>query len=290
MQKEMILPQQALHGLTSAQADAPVFHWAHANGFCAKTYTTLLTPLEAHAHVYAWDARGHGETDLPADPATHKDWQVYKDDLIAVLEQLVARHQRPVYLGGHSMGGTTSLMAAAERPDLVAGLIFVDLVIFPDYFIRFDKLLSRLTGKSYQDIFVQPALRRRRVFASAEAMYDRYHGRGTFRTWQDAFLRDYVAHATQPDPDGLRLRCEPEWEAANFAAHNRRPYDDLKKLTSPFVLLKGEKGSTTRHPGAFRRHRFCRHYEEIPGSTHMLPMEFPQQVRDAVLDWLMVSA
>ncbi|MGC6512610.1 MAG: alpha/beta fold hydrolase [Parvibaculales bacterium] len=290
MQKEMLVPHQAVHSLPAMPSEAPVFHWAHANGFCARTYTTLLAPLRDHAHVYAWDARGHGETELPADPAAHRNWQVYKHDLIAVLEQLVARHQKPVYIGGHSMGGTTSLMAAAERPDLVAGLLFVDPVIFPDYFMTVDKYLSRFTGKSFQDMFVKPALRRRRVFASAEAMYERYRGRGTFRSWQDAFLRDYVAYATRPVAEGLRLRCEPEWEAANFAARNRRPFDDLKKLSSPFVVLKGETGSTTRHPGAFKRHGFCLHYEEIPGSTHMLPMEFPDRVRAVVLEKLMVSA
>ena len=289
MQKEFIVPQQALHSLMASRADAPVFHWAHANGFCGKTYSTLLAPLKERAHVYAWDARGHGETELTADPSAHKDWQTYKDDLIAVLERLVTRHQKPVFLGGHSMGGTTSLMAAAERPDLVAGLVFVDLVIFPDYYIKLDRLQSLVTGKSSKDFFVKPALRRRRIFASAQEMYDRYHGRGTFRTWQDVFLHDYIAHATRPVAEGLRLRCEPEWEAANFAAQNPRPFSYLKKLRCPFALLKGEKGSTTRHPGMFERHDYCRHYEEIPGSTHMLPMEFPQKVRDAVVN-LLVSA
>ena len=164
-------------------------------------------------------------------------------------------------------------MAAAERPDLVAGLIFVDLVIFPDYFIRFDKLLSRLTGKSYQDIFVQRLAAAPGV-CSAEAMKRPLSRQGTFRTWQDAFLRDYVAHATQRIPMGFVCGVN-----RNGKPRILPPITDghtmTWKINLSFVLLKGEKGSTTRHPGASGGTAFAATMKKSPGAPTCCRWSFP---------------
>ncbi len=289
MQTEIILSKQALHFLPAPEADMPVFHWAHANGYSGKTYSSLLAPLQNQMHVYAWDARGHGQSTLEADPQAHDSWHIYCDDLIKVLERLVERHKKPIFLGGHSMGATISLMLAAQRPDLLAGLIFVDPVSFPAYFLIMDKVLLRLTGKSSKTAYVDAALKRRRVFDSAEEMFQRYHGRAVFKTWQDAFLTDYIKYASQPCAQGLMLSCDPKWEAANFAAQKNRSHKHLKKLKSPFVFLKGEKNSTAIHSRTFKRHPYCQHYEVIRASTHFLPMEHPEQVRAAILNRLMTG-
>ncbi len=86
----------------------PPLHFAHANGFNGLTYRALLAPLAPYFHIRAWDARGHGMTTLPADSAAHKDWYIYRDDLIAFTERFAEDAGRPVLLAGHSMGGTAS--------------------------------------------------------------------------------------------------------------------------------------------------------------------------------------
>ena len=43
--------------------DAPILHWAHANGFNGQTYDRLLRKLTDRFNVYAWDAPGYGMTD-----------------------------------------------------------------------------------------------------------------------------------------------------------------------------------------------------------------------------------
>mgnify|MGYP002821419872 CR=1 FL=1 len=70
--------------------DGPPLHFAHANGFNGLTYRRLLAPLTRAFRITAWDARGHGRSQLPADPGTHSNWLVYRDDLIAYLETVVA--------------------------------------------------------------------------------------------------------------------------------------------------------------------------------------------------------
>ena len=43
--------------------DAPILHWAHANGFNGQTYNRLLRKLTRDFNVYAWDAPGYGMTE-----------------------------------------------------------------------------------------------------------------------------------------------------------------------------------------------------------------------------------
>ena len=120
-------------------------HFAHANGFNGQTYSRILSGLSDRFHIRAWDARGHGATTLPADPAQHRNWYVYRDDLIAMIEPFVKATGRKVILAGHSMGGTASVMAAAARPDLVRGLVLADPVMFPSR-ARYIRLLSQWLG------------------------------------------------------------------------------------------------------------------------------------------------
>jgi pimeloyl-ACP methyl ester carboxylesterase len=90
--------------------------FAHANGFNARTYRSLLQPLAASLRILAVDLRGHGATTLPTEIEGRNGWTEFRDDLLALLE---AEAADPVVLAGHSMGGTTSLLAAAVRPGAV---------------------------------------------------------------------------------------------------------------------------------------------------------------------------
>lgn len=63
----------------------------------------------------AYDLRGHGETTVGAPQGTLEQ---LGEDLVGLLEQL-----GPAVVVGFSLGGTIALWAAAERPDLVRGLV-----------------------------------------------------------------------------------------------------------------------------------------------------------------------
>ncbi len=256
-------------------------HFAHANGFNGATYKQLLGPLADQFHIRAWDARGHGHTTLPADPAKHRNWYVYRDDLIAMAEDFHAATGRKVILMGHSMGGAASVMAASERPDLVRGLVLIDPVMTPPMF-RYMMALWRLTGRKGGPMsLADGAERRRAVFESRDTAVERYFGRGAFRTWPRAFLADYIEGGTRIREDGqAELLCAPAWEAANFRAHGHNINRAVAKLSVPFALLYAAEGSTCRapFPTLMRARDRKAHVAEVPGSTHFLPMEFPDVV------------
>ena len=89
-------------------------------GDLRSTWRELTGPLVAAGYlVAATDLRGHGDSDptftVHGDVATGQD-------VLALVEHL---NRGPAVLVGNSMGASAAAWAAAERPDLVAGLVLV---------------------------------------------------------------------------------------------------------------------------------------------------------------------
>jgi len=91
-------------------ASTPLLIFSHANGFNASTYRSLLSPLAGEFRIIAWDMRGHGLTTLPLNKNGVRGWQIFRDDLLRFIERLEIR---PSVLAGHSLGATSTALAAA---------------------------------------------------------------------------------------------------------------------------------------------------------------------------------
>ncbi len=245
--------------------------FSHANGFNARTYRTILAPLSAELRVLAFDMRGHGGTELPAEVAGREGWTLFRDDLIALL---VAEVAGPVVLAGHSMGATVSLLAAAAAPDRVKALALFDPVIFD---------AAMLTPSVQGDgPLVAGALRRRAIFPSRAAAVEAYRGRGAFLTWSEDQLADYVAAGFRDLPDGqVILACAPEWEASSYRLHAYDPWAAFAQARCPVRILKAVTGSTAWLDERLEEIEPAGRVtvETVPGTTHFLPMERPDLVR-----------
>lgn len=254
---------------------APDLVFVHANGFNARAYRTILAPLAADLRILAIDQRGHGATTLATDrPRT--SWLDLKDDLLAFLDAMrIGR----VALAGHSMGATASLLAAAEAPERVRALALLDPVIRPPG----PASVSRDAMEASP--MIAGARRRRRSFSSRGAAAMGYHGRGAFRTWTDAQLTDYVAAGLRDMPDGtVELACTPEWEVSNYLNQDHDSWGAFARSLCPIHILRAEVDSPGRIDGhtdqltATGRIRI----DTVPGTTHFLPMERPELVREAI--------
>ena len=256
--------------------------FVHANGFNAQTYRTLLSPLAAGLRILAIDQRGHGATTLPADPKGRRSWRDLRDDLVGLLEVLDGP---PVVLAGHSMGGTVSLLAAAERPERVKGLLLLDPVIMP-WLANLYAKAPWTSGRGFMQLpIAQAALKRRAVFDNREAVFAGYKGRGAFKTWPETMLADYVAGGVVDAPDGkVRLACAPAWEASNYAAQAHDPWRAIRRVSAPVKILKAQKHSTCRAGDGFARRGRNVRIETVEGTSHFLPMERPDLVRDALFE------
>ena len=258
----------------------PTLHWAHATGFHGRLYRPLLDELATDVNVLAWDMRGHGASAGAANFSTFRGWETYYRDMTALLDSL----DEPVWLAGHSIGATTSIMAAARRPDKVLGLILAEPVIMdPGQGLRL--WLAKLLRQSHRLSLAAGAARRRRVFDSHAAALDNYRGRGGFKTWPDAWLEAYIQHAFLPQDDQVRLACAPEWESTTFAHTEHNPWPGIRQLRCPVIALAAERGSTFS-PAAQKRLQTLLPSADVrvlEGTTHFLPMEQKEAVRDAIL-------
>lgn len=276
-----------LHRWENPNAPAPKALFLHANGFSGFTYNDLLSRVAAHNTVLAIDLRGHGQTNLPANPADLQDWQVYTDDVIAVIEALDL--SQPITISGHSMGGAIALYSAAQRPDLAASAIVIEPVLFPRGLAAIQRWLEKRTPW-FEFPLAAGAQRRRAQFASRDAMFQSYRGRGAFKTWPDDILWDYIDGSTADNDDGtVRLACAPAWEANNFRTFGFPVSSVFSRLTGPVRILYADgDGSTT--PKRIANHIRTRYknveVECIAGAGHFLPMQKPERMADEIGDWL----
>jgi len=309
-------------GLNFGRAHGPIdVAFLHATGFCALAYRRLLEPLGPQFRVVALDLRGHGHTTLPARPAKLAHWYGYAQDVIGALRQIAGREPsgpgdlswpgRPSgpgeppgpdqppgprkpgarsepavrLLAGHSLGGTVALLALAADPALAGSLLMIDPAMVPPR-IRGLLMLPFAPQMLRRRLpIARSAARRRSQFPALEEVLASYRGRGAFRTWLPGFLEDYVEDAFARRPDGsVTLRCAPDWESATFAAHRHDLRGALRALRVPARLLLAERESTAaRMLGVIRECAPALDVEVVPGSTHFLPMEQPERVREAMV-------
>jgi pimeloyl-ACP methyl ester carboxylesterase len=254
----------------------------HANGFNALAYRRILAPLAADFRILALDQRGHGASTLANVTEGRIDWSDFSDDLVALLH---AEEVNEAVLSGHSMGGATVLTAAARAPGRAGRLVLFDPVIMSR------ERLSPAVQAGPHSGLIEGARRRRAEFSSRDAALKAYLGRGGFRSWPDDMVADYVEGGFRDLPGGgVRLACEPAWEASTFEAQANDPWSAFAAVACPVEILKAERDSTCRTDAdeaalvASGRVRI----DTIVGTSHFLPMERPelatQTLRRALLD------
>ena len=271
-------------GQTSAIAFGPEgppdLVFLHATGFNALAYRSLLEPLGQRFRIIALDQRGHGRSQLPAEPAALRSWDDYVRDFLTVAEPLWGQAPPPV-IAGHSMGGAVAAMAAARRPGLADRLVLFDPVMPPDG-LRLRLLPLVPQARRIARIPIAAAAQRRRDrFPSRAAAQDSYRGRGAFATWQGAFLNDYVEDGFKDtDAGDVALSCAPGWEAATFAGVRGGVAAALKAIACPVEILLAARGSAVRIDAEhLRQLKPDLRVETVSGTSHFLPMEVPTVAR-----------
>jgi pimeloyl-ACP methyl ester carboxylesterase len=264
-----------------AEKPTPDIVFLHATGFNAHTYRALLEPLGERFSVLALDARGHGLTTLPARMWGYTSWRRHRDDLIAVLEHFTA----PVTLAGHSMGATVSLLTAGKRTDMVAGLALIEPVILNASGYASFQLPGAPLWMRMSMPLARGAAARRARFESREAAVAALTGRGVFKAFPEEVIADYVADGLIEDgKGGFKLACAPKYEAATYCAQRHDPWEALRRVTDPMVLLRAEHNSTISEAAM---HRVAAikpdaRVATVEGAGHMLPMERPDRARAAI--------
>jgi pimeloyl-ACP methyl ester carboxylesterase len=248
----------------------PAVLFAHATGFHARCWDQVVANLPGY-RCLALDMRGHGRSEKPAPPYP---WRQFGEDVAAVARAIGLAGAVGV---GHSKGGYAVTYAAAKEPSVFASLLLVDPVILPRNIERQPR-----EGEHF-------AVRRRNEWASPDEMFQRFHDRPPFKSWQPAVLRDYCEYGPLPNPDGpgYVLACPPEMEAATYAGaiDSHDIYAEIDRVICPVRVLRAKQ----RDPGAMgmggspTAPDLATHFARgedvyLPQYSHYMPMEAPELI------------
>jgi N-formylmaleamate deformylase len=240
-----------LHVTRTGGSKPPVvlLHGLMTNGRC---WTGLARALEDEYDVIMPDARGHGQSDVPADGYRY---EAHAADIVGLLQGLKLS---AAFLLGHSMGGMTAAVVASRRPDLLRGLILAD------------------------PTFLSPQVQRE-VWASDVA--------GQHRKMLELSLAEVVADARARHPtrsaETLELLARARLQTSLRAFEVLRPLNPdyrqlMSRLAIPSLLLVGDKGVVSAAAAELQHLVPALQVEQIRDAGHALHLDQPEDFAAAV--------
>jgi pimeloyl-ACP methyl ester carboxylesterase len=239
----------------------PALVFTHYWGGSAGTWDEVVRRLPPEQATVRFDQRGWGTSrDLPGP----YDLGQLADDVLRVVEECVVG---PFVLVGHSMGGKVGQLLAARQPAGLAGMVLVapaPPLPAPIVTVEYRQRLSHA--------YDSPA-------AVREALDHALTSVVLPRPVRDAVVRDSLAADA-----GART----EWPLRGIAQDITA---EVRRVETPVVVLAGER-DVVEPPEVLREcllpHLPHATMRTVPGAGHLLPLEAPDAVADALTDFLAV--
>ena len=192
-------------------------------GQSAHVFRALAPELGAGFRCVAVTPRAHGESDTPEAGYTLAG---FAGDVAAVMEALEIGRAAIV---GHSFGGAVATRLAADHPDRVAAIVYVDSLT--DY---------RGVGHiQYRNPARPPVLKPGADDAAERAWHRTY----VYGLWNDALEADWRARPATPQARAHRRELLAE--LMDVAVHSREPFPALR---CPALALMAAETVETQFP------------------------------------------
>ena len=237
-------------------------------------------------------------------PEELRSWHPLSDDLLqflassapaAPLSASASQATARVIGVGHSIGAIVTLRAALRDPGKFHALVLIDPVLFVPSFMLLWKMMILLGLADRLHPLIPGARKRRRTFDNLEKVYRSYRNREVFRYMGAENLRIYIEGMTQPTSDGkYELVYSPDWEAQIYRT-GMQDFDiwrELPNLKVPTLFIRGAETDTFLEPAArlVKRKQPKAWVETLDKSTHLVPLERPQEVFDSMQAFLINSS
>eukprot|EP00004_Rigifila_ramosa_P021020 TRINITY_DN5523_c0_g1_i4.p2 TRINITY_DN5523_c0_g1~~TRINITY_DN5523_c0_g1_i4.p2 ORF type:complete len:215 (-),score=52.58 TRINITY_DN5523_c0_g1_i4:50-694(-) len=187
---------------------------------------------------------------------------------------------------GHSAGAAVLAICEHLWPRTFCQLVAIEPIVFPPLVDAGNPL-------------AEAAERRRRMFASPQAVFERYRGKSPFLQWTASALAEYAVHGFRSTeaaqaalgPGAVELKCQPAVEAAFYRSSRRfQMWDRLPGLQAPAVVVVGSTSTTMSL--AYAEELAARWGTEsghagpraravvVDAATHYVPQEQPEAVAE----------
>ena len=270
---------------TTVGQGGPALFFLHANGYPSECYRPLLEMLALDFRLICMLQRPLWKGSNPMDLNT---WHPLSDDFIQFLDE---RNAGQVTAVGHSLGGVVALRAAIRQPERFKALVLIDPVLLPPMLIFAWQILRILGLSDRAHPSIQAARHRRTRFKDLDRVFRSYRQKPVFKFMTDQSLKACIKGMTCRDGDSYELCYPADWELQIYRASIWKDMDIwrcLPGLNVPLLLIRGAETNTFRS-AAVRKILSAiptAQYSNIPNSSHLVPLERPDQVSQAVKDFL----
>ena len=270
------MPRVGVNGLSlyyEVAGHGPPLVLAHGFACGLRMWDPQVKALARSWRVVTYDARGHGISGAPADPAAYSQ-PISVADLRALLEHLEIGRAT---VGGLSMGGNIALNFALAHPEMVTALVVADTGAGSD-----DTADWVATVHAFADVLERDGLEAFADAALSNPLFVRYVAQGPAA---ERFIRScLMTHRAR----GLAHTAR-EVLAKRPTIYSLAPR--LRELSVPTLLIVGEHDEP-----CVKVHRFmadtipgARHVL-IPGVGHLTNLEAPDAFNRAVTTFLREAA
>ncbi|RXH56192.1 Beta-ketoadipate enol-lactone hydrolase [Granulicella sibirica] len=237
----------------------------HAVGYDLTYWDRQIEALQVDYNVVAFDLPGHGRS-----PKLTEDWTF--DDAAVLVADLIERVSTgPVHLVGISFGGMIAQATALGRPDLIRTLTLIGTACtFPEEAWKGMRARAELVRTAGMAAILQSSL-------------ERWFTPQTRAQRPD--IIDRVTKTVLADDPAVHAAI---WEMiSGFDVHDR-----LEKVSCPVLVLVGEQDPSTPVETAFTLANAIPDSKVIviPGSSHVVTVENPVAVNDALRAFLQVCS
>jgi len=224
---------------------------ANSLGARQGSWREVIERIGDRAHVLTFDLPGHAR----AEPAPFG----FDDMAGAVVALLEERGVRDAVLCGVSLGGALAVAVAARRPDLVRGLVTVNAPLRQGSPGFWRERADRVETDGLD--------------ALADDLPSRWFGPGA----DPARVAELVAEFRALPPTGYAQACR--------AIADLDLERDARAVASPAVVVSGTDDVAVSPAQAEEYARLLPRAEAVvvPGAAHLLPVERPDVVADAIL-------
>jgi pimeloyl-ACP methyl ester carboxylesterase len=246
--------------------------WAHEWGGCSASWDPQVRCLARYYRVITYDARGYPPSEVPVTDEAYSQ-EIAVADLYGLLLHLGISE---AYVGGLSMGGSTSLNFAISHPDVVKALI----------------IASSGAGSSNREQFEADMLGMIHKLESTgvEAVADTF-ARGPTRVQllrkDPKAWREFYNNFVQRSPIGL-AQCVQQVILRRKTVYELEA--QLRQVEAPTLIMVGDEDEPCIEPGIFMK-RSIPHsgMTFFPQSGHLLNLEEPELFNRSVLDFLSLA-
>ncbi len=249
---------------------APTIVILHAGGFSGECYQELAEALPFRA--VAFDLPGHGRNESPLPDTDVLNWQIFAD----AAAKAIAATPGPKVIFGHSLGGASAILAAADAEEEILGIALYEPVTVdpsnPRAIVEANELAAR-------------TLLRKTHFASEKAAVANFAAKPPISCFTKRSREAYVKSCFRRDQQGVTLTLSAHAEASMYRGG---PFNEtlwrLSELALPILFMGGEtsdsfgRGHAERLAAGYPHSRLA----TFPGLGHFGPMEEPSLVAGAV--------